>query len=92
LYWKELEDTWKAGHSVLLYQHFPFKKREDFIGEIAANLRARISVAEVVAFRTPFVVFFLLVRPEHNHLANRASDVERVWGKQVRVAFHPARN
>jgi len=92
LYRKELKDTWNAGHSVLLYQHFPFKKREDFVREVAANLRARISLAEVVAFRTPFVVFFLLARPEHNQLTNRAADVERVWGKQIRVTFHPARN
>jgi hypothetical protein len=92
LYWKELEDTWKAGHSVVLYQHFPFKKREDFISELAANLRAKISVPEVVAFRTPFVLFFLLARPEHNLLTDRGADVARVWGKQFRVAFHPARN
>ena len=92
LCWKELEQTWKAGKSILLYQHFPFKKREDFISEVAANLRARTSVAKVVAFRTPFVVFFLLAQPEHNHLTNRAADVERVWGKQIRVTFHPARN
>lgn len=92
LYWKELEDTWRAGHSVLLYQHFPFKKREDFISEVAANVRAKISLPEVVAFRTPFVVFFLLARPEHNQLTDRGADVARVWGKQIRVTFHPARN
>jgi len=92
LYWKELEDAWRAGHSVLLYQHFPFKKRETFISEVAANLRVKTSLAEVVAFRTPFVVFFLLARPEHDRLANRADNVERVWGKEIRVTFHPARN
>ena len=90
LYWNELGDTWNAPHSVLLYQHFPFKKRDDFIRGVAVDLRARISVAEVVAFRTPFVVFFLLAQPEHNHLANRTTDIERVWGKQIRVTFHPA--
>jgi hypothetical protein len=95
LYRKELKDTWNAGHSVLLYQHFRRKKgekREGFISDIAADLRGMLSVADVVAFRTPFVVFFLVARPEHNQLANRAADVERVWGKQIRVTFRPARN
>jgi len=92
LYWNELTETWNTHNSVLLYQHFPFKKRGEFISKVAADLRANIPVAEVVAFRTPFVVFFLLAQPEHDHLANRAADVERVWGKQIRVTFHPARN
>ncbi len=102
LYWKELKDTWTGipsaslpGHSVLLYQHFRRKKgekRDDFISKVALELRAQPSVAEVVAFRTPFVVFFLLAQPEHNRLANRAADVERLWGKQIWVTFHPARN
>jgi len=94
LYWKELKDTWTAGHSVLLYQHFRRKKgekREDFISNVAAELRAQTSVAQVVAFRTPFVVFFLLTQPEHRNLTGRAADVERVWGEQIRVAFHPPR-
>ncbi len=92
LYWNELRDTWNARHSVLLYQHFPFKKRDDFIRKVAADVRDKISVADVVAFRTPFVAFFLLARPEHSHLADRAGDVERVWGEQIRVTFHPTRN
>lgn len=93
LYSVELKDTWKAGHSVLLYQHFRRKKGENrgtFIENVARDL-AKISVAEVVSFRTPFVVFFLLTQPAHNRLSTRAADIERVWGKQIRVRFHPAR-
>lgn len=92
LYRKELENTWKAGHSVLLYQHFPREKREDFIRKVAKDLRDKISVAEVVGFRTPHVVFFLLTQPKHHRLTNRAADVEQVWGKQIRVTFHPPRS
>ncbi len=89
LYRNELAATWEAQSSILFYQHFPFEERSRFIDRIARDLRNQMGPLEVVSFRTPNVAFFLLAqRPRHQHLLERASRIEQVWGEQIRVRFH----
>src|SRR5215470_5935126 len=53
LYWEELEATWDAGHPFSCTSTSGAKKERNFIAKVAADLQARTSVGQVVAFRSP---------------------------------------
>lgn len=65
VYWAELVRTYQAGHSLLVYQHFPRRPREAFIKEMKHAIRERTDAPTVYAFQTSHVAFLLLPRPEH---------------------------
>ena len=90
LYWDEIVDFWKAGHSLLIYQHFPRVPRALFIEGKAGQLIDKTSADEVFSFRTSHVVFFLVPRAEHkDFFRNRSEVVPQRWESEIRVAYHP---
>ncbi len=89
LYWAEAVATYRAGKSVLIYQHFPRKQRTLFVKALAKSLAERTGARRVLAFQTTRVVFFLA--PQRNHLdpfRRRAAKVESGWGDQIVVTEH----
>jgi len=91
LYWTEVENSFSAGHSLLVYQHLPPKPREPFIRDLTDRFRAVTGVSRVYSYRTQFAVFFLI--PQSIHLAvftlaNRR--VKEVWGEEIKVEKHEA--
>jgi len=89
LYWDEIEQFWKAGRSLLIYQHFPRVERDPFIEGMAREVMDRTSAPEVISFRTSYVVFLLLPQPERlDSFRSRSKEVERVWRTQIRIAHH----
>ncbi len=42
IYWREIEDAYQKGHSVLVYQHFQRKERSQFIAGIAREVSERL--------------------------------------------------
>ena len=75
LYWREVQQIWRTGASVLIYQHFPHEKRTTFISRIAKELRKKTSSSLVEAFSTPRVLFLLASQREH------ARDLQRAIGR-----------
>lgn len=63
--WRELEGLWGAGHSLLVYQHYPRRSRVGFVQQKAAELRARLGADNVAAITTEGVVFFLVAQKRH---------------------------
>lgn len=59
LLWSELVAAYGAGHSVLVYQHFPRRERAEYIRATARLISERTASATVFTFRTSSVVFFL---------------------------------
>ena len=89
LYWREIEDFWKAGHSLLIYQHFPYVERNPFIEAKARELICRTGALEVISFRTSHVVFLLVTQEDQlDTFRRRSRVVEEVWGQQIQVAYH----
>ena len=89
LYWHEIERFWKAGHSLLIYQHFPRVPRQLFIEAKARELICRTGALEVISFRTSHVVFLLVPQRDRlDYFRGRSAVVEEVWGQQIAVAFH----
>lgn len=73
LYCDEVEVTYGAGHSILIYQHFPREERGAFIIRIARILTDAVPNADVWVFRTAHVAFFLLAHPNHTRELNAAA-------------------
>ena len=71
LYWREVVEAYRRGHSLVIYQHFRRKKREMFVKDMEDELRQRLDGTHIESFRTAHVVFLVAIRPEHS---------ERVFG------------
>jgi hypothetical protein len=89
LYWHEIERFWKAGHSLLIYQHFARVPRDLFIETKVHELADRTCAPLVISFRTPHVVFFLVPQPERwNYFRGRSAEVVQRWGSEFRFVYH----
>lgn len=73
VYRDELAAAYRAGHSLLVYQHFQRKERESFIRDLADNLRRAAADAEIWAVRTSHVVFVLAIQPQHRAALSAAA-------------------
>lgn len=86
IYWTELESAWEAGHSLLVYQHFPRKKRDEFVRQSTERYVAGLC-AEVISLRTSRTVFFLMMQPEHSAiLKSRAYEAAGRWKDQFSLS------
>jgi hypothetical protein len=65
LYWAEVRETFSAGASVLVYQHFPREARAAYIERLVERLRAETGAPAIFSFRTPHVVFLLAACERH---------------------------
>lgn len=89
LRWAEAAAAFGDGHSLLIYQHFPHRKRVPFIRELAENLVRCAGAPEAYAFRTPHVGFFLLVQERHRTIVKaRVEVVSRTWAPHIVLADH----
>jgi hypothetical protein len=70
--WYEIERLWKAGSSVLVYQHYCLQPHDAFTARIAAELRRRTGASIVEAFRTANVVFLLAAQRHHSTVFEEA--------------------
>jgi hypothetical protein len=91
LYWDEAVSLFSAGHSVLIYQHFPREKRLVFVERISAQLAERTCAAAVFSFRTPNVVFLLAAQARHAGVfRNRLPKIRELWAEQeITAAENP---
>jgi hypothetical protein len=90
LYWREIERLWSAGHSLLIYQHFPHVKRRPYIEGKACELSVRTRAPEIISFRTSHVVFFLVPQADRlEFFEERSEKVGSDWERQILVAHHP---
>jgi hypothetical protein len=90
LYWAEIERFWQAGHSLLIYQHFPHVPRDLFIESKARDLIHKTRAPEVISFRTSHVVFFLVAQAERLDAFRTCTEkVKKRWRDQIWAASHP---
>jgi hypothetical protein len=86
VFWKELENTFKRGQSVLVYQHFRREERKAFVGRRVAEFQSRLRVAGVYWFWTPQVVYFLAAQSHHAKIfRTRLQEVEARWKERSQI-------
>jgi hypothetical protein len=89
LYWDEVCETFFAGPSVLIYQHFVREKRSDYTARIVRDLSSRTGAAAVFSFSTPHVLFLLAAQGHHvNAFRRRLPVIEHEWKNHIAVCEH----
>ncbi len=80
LFLREVSQSFKAGHSLLVYQHMPPKPREPFIRDLANGLIRETGSELVYVFRTPRVAFFLVPQASQvGRFAKTAFRIQTDW-------------
>ena len=89
LYWSEVAECYKAGHSILIYQHFIRENREEFISRLLERIHTETGSKNIISFRTAHVVFFLVSQEKHNeYFVNKSQAVSKIWDGQIQVSSH----
>jgi len=90
LYWHEARAAWDAGHSLLVYQHFPRVTREAYVNQLVGEASRRLPGSRVTPLHTPHVLFLLAAQHDHAAALARAAQVaaER-WAGRI-TAGRPA--
>lgn len=86
LYFREVGSAFERGHSVLVIQFFPRKKRDEYIETRARQLRAQLGV-EPFCLCTAHVAYFLAAQERHARLfLSRIESVCRNWSGVIQLA------
>jgi hypothetical protein len=86
IYWDEIIKTYRAGYSVLIYQHFPRVVREAFINARREEFCKRLGNVRLIFFVTSGVLFILAGQRRHRAVLKRqAKLVAERWEGQIRV-------
>jgi hypothetical protein len=89
LYWNEVCETFLAGSSVLIYQHFIREKRSDYAARIVRELSSRTGAAAVFSFSTPHVLFVLAAQGRHaDSFRQRLPVIRDEWKSHITVFEH----
>lgn len=81
LYWREVEELWSEGKSLLIYQHFIREKRLKFVEMMLDDLSRAAPGARVEAFSTAHVVFLMALQPEHHQFHSQVvNNIGVTWG------------
>lgn len=69
----------------MFFQYFRLRPINANVEVLARELVRRFPGTEVVAFATPEVAFFLVVRDEHRWLVERSGAIGATWRGQIEV-------
>lgn len=90
IYWGEVEQSYKSGYSILLYQHFPRKPRDSFIRGLIQQFKALDGIRSVISYCTLHVAFLLIPQPDHEDMfTQNTARLSEDWGDVIRVKKHP---
>ena len=84
VYWEELECAWKQKKSLLVFQHFPRVKRNEYIPTMVTQMRQRLKGAYVVPLIASNVLFLFAHRAVERPRVSRATRlIEKKWSRRV---------
>jgi hypothetical protein len=85
LFWDELADFYNEQHkSILLYQHWPRRPKDEFVGECVEKIKEYTKAYEVFSFRDSRVVYFLIPQPKHHDWSwESIFKLEKTWEDQL---------
>ena len=77
VYWDELRIAWDRGASLLVFQHYPRKKRSEYISQMVDAMQKNLGGANVTPLHTSNVLFLLAIRDEHLDSVNQAIELAK---------------
>jgi hypothetical protein len=72
VFWDELSEIWKGGKSLLIFQHFARKKRDEYVSILSQNLAKCAPGASISPIRSPNVLFLLACHEVHRTRVDQA--------------------
>jgi len=89
VYWDEVKASYLAGHSLMIYQHFPRRPREPFLRALVHKFKDFVGAHQVFSYCTYHVAFLLIPQPHHEDLFLKNNHkVSEVWGEVIKVRKH----
>ena len=83
LYFPEVMEAFDRGHSLVIYQHFPFITHDLYINDRIRQLREATNSSMVFSVSTSRVCFFIVSQPNHiQHFKKRLDVLRNRWGSQ----------
>ncbi len=93
IFWNEVKDSYKSGHSLLIYQHFPRMNRASYIDNLVRRFSAISEVNRIFYYQTGHVVFFLLPQPQHeDFFIDSNADILNIWKNMINYRELPLNN
>lgn len=84
VYWKELQRAWTQNASLLVYQHFPRKRRNEYIPAMVLAMRERMKGAHVLPLKASNVLFLLAHRAvDRRRVSEALRLIENRWSRRV---------
>lgn len=84
LYWYEIEKAWAQEGSLLIFQHFPRQKRDEYVSRLVSELSKHVSGGQVVPLITSNVVYLLAYQQCHKVRVTLALDtISKIWQGHV---------
>jgi len=89
VYWDEVKASYLAGHSLMIYQHFPRRPRQPFLRNLVGRFRDFVTARQVFSYCTFHVAFLLIPQPRHEDMFLENTDkVTEIWGEIIEVRKH----
>ncbi len=89
LYWAEVEEAYRRGHSLIVYQHWPRVERESFTQRLVGECVTRLGAPLVDTFATAHVLFLLVAHAEHREGFRRAHElIQQRWAGEITPKAH----
>ena len=91
IYWEEIAEYYNREKTLLIYQHFPYVNREQFVDDVVKKLKMMTSAMRVYSFVTKHVVFFLVPFGDHDkkfEFTRKANDVVNMWNEKISSVIH----
>jgi hypothetical protein len=89
IYWSEVEETFRLGHSVIVFQHFARQERSAHLSRLLDHLRETTG-SEAFALRSAHVAFLCAPQIVHERrLWNATRDLTEHWGRQLTLVRWP---
>jgi hypothetical protein len=87
IYWSEVEETFRLGHSVIVFQHFTREERTAHVGRLLDRLHEGTG-SNVYALQSAHVAFLCAPQAMHEmDLVETTSELSQRWG--ARLALVP---
>jgi hypothetical protein len=84
IYWKELTESWRHAKSLLIFQHFPRVKRNEYIPARVDEMTSHLPDSLVIPLRSSYVLFLLAYRTaDADRIEEAARLIEKRWSRRV---------
>jgi predicted RNase H-like HicB family nuclease len=86
LYWREVEEVWGRGSSLVIFQIYPREKRTRYIQEVLSRLAKHTPGSHVFGVQTAKVLFAIAVKSMHLQMAALAKErLNAQWQTRMMV-------